>query len=91
MEISEMALGKILGNEATSSPELKVGSTIMSGGIEYNIVFYNDKNKTYTLVPIDIIDFRRLNAGVLIINQFLYDIVYINRGQKRINIKPRTK
>lgn len=72
---------------STTAPLIQVGQKIMSDGIEYEVKFYNDKNNTFTLTPLDPKTKIRISIGQkIILNQRYYKIVYINFGQRRINV-----
>lgn len=81
------------GDISAGSPELpktvEVGKMFMTGGVEYITTFYNEKNNTYSIQPVETKAISvRLNE-VLNINQLIYKIIYINHGQRRITIKQR--
>ena len=70
---------------------LEVDKTFMSGGIEFVVTLFNDKNNTFSIQPIEGKDVPVRLGEVMNINGKIYDITYINYGQKRITIKLRIK
>jgi len=72
---------------STDASLIQVGQKIMSNGVEYEVTFYNSKNDTFSLTMLDKKEIELVVNQKIILNQKYYKVVYINLGQKRINVK----
>jgi|GEM_PF-6752614 hypothetical protein len=67
---------------------LKIEEIYIINLLEYEVCYYNEKNKTFSIRLLN--DNEKINLKLkqnIKINNEIYKILYINEGKKRITIK----
>ena len=68
---------------------IEVNKTFMYSGIEYRIIYINDKKER---INVELVEFKesnlpRLNQSIIIDNA-KFTVTYINAGKNRISLEP---